>query len=194
MTSIYQIFHYNSTYILRQWDRIYQFLQAFSYIIYNKKQYRYADFFHWTQKIKASPFGNEHWKRVPFFQKKGKAFLHFLKITYYIKKGMLFGLSHSEKRVKKVNLLQFPVCDFTWKNFVILNRKQNLSEYLPNVPKCGLNTRHDNREVTHIHLFIWHKRKLYALRNAPPVQSTHTGQWLSTLFHANCSAAQVYVL
>ena len=23
-----------------------------------------------------------------------------------------------------------------------------LSEYLPNVPKCGLNTRHDNREVT----------------------------------------------
>ena len=28
----------------------------------------------------------------------------------------------------------------------------NLSEYLPNVPKCGLNTRHDNREVTLIHL------------------------------------------
>ena len=26
-------------------------------------------------------------------------------------------------------------------------RKPNLSEYLPNVPKCGLNTRHDNREV-----------------------------------------------
>ena len=42
-------------------------------------------------------------------------------------------------------------------------RKPNLSEYLrnvyrmfteclPNVPKCGLNTRHDNREVTLIHL------------------------------------------
>ena len=30
--------------------------------------------------------------------------------------------------------------------------KPNLSEYLPNVPKCGLNTRHDNREVTLIHL------------------------------------------
>ena len=54
--------------------------------------------------------------------------------------------------------------------------------------------RHDNREVTLIHLFIWHKRKLCALTNAPPVQSTHTGQWLSKLFHANCSAAQVYVL
>ena len=26
-------------------------------------------------------------------------------------------------------------------------RRPNLSEYLPNVPKCGLNTRHDNREV-----------------------------------------------
>ena len=26
-------------------------------------------------------------------------------------------------------------------------RQPNLSEYLPNVPKCGLNTRHDNREV-----------------------------------------------
>ena len=31
-------------------------------------------------------------------------------------------------------------------------RKPTLSEYLPNVPKCGLNTRHDNREVTLIHL------------------------------------------
>ena len=41
------------------------------------------------------------------------------------------------------------------------------------------------------HLFIWHERKFCALTNAPPVQSTQTGQWLSTLFHANCSAAQV---
>ena len=31
-------------------------------------------------------------------------------------------------------------------------RKPNLSEYIPNVAKCGLNTRHDNREVTLIHL------------------------------------------
>ena len=44
------------------------------------------------------------------------------------------------------------------------------------------------------HLLIWHKRKLCALTNAPPVQSTQMGQWLSTLFHANCSAAQLYVL
>ena len=31
-------------------------------------------------------------------------------------------------------------------------RNPNVSEYLSNVPKCGLNTRHDNREVTLIHL------------------------------------------
>ena len=62
---------------------------------------------------------------------------------------------------------------------------------LPNVPKCGLNTRHDNREVTLTHLT---RAKLCALTNAQPVQSTQTGQWLSTLFHAKCSAAQVSVL
>ena len=44
------------------------------------------------------------------------------------------------------------------------------------------------------HLFIWQVRKLYALTNAPPVQSTQTGQRLSTFFHANCSVAHVYVL
>ena len=93
----------------------------------------------------------------------------------------------------------------------------------PKFPNCEFSTRHDNREVTLIeffesricpniyrmfrsvdwthdmiivtwHLFIWHERKLCALTNAPPVQSTQTGQSLSTLFHANCSAAQVYVL
>ena len=106
----------------------------------------------------------------------------------------------------KPNFPKFPNCGFntrhdnlivksrdvTWSDTYSLFRKPNLSEYLPNVPKCGLNTRHDNREVTIT--FIWHERKLCALTNAPPVQSTQTGHWLSTLFHANCSAALVYVL
>ena len=37
-----------------------------------------------------------------------------------------------------------------WREVTVIQffRKPNLSEYLPNVPKCGLNTRHDNREVT----------------------------------------------
>ena len=138
-------------------------------------------------------------------------------------------------------------------------RKPNLSKNSPNGPKCGLNTRHDNREVTwsdsyikffrrpnfsenricpkiyrmfrsvdwthdiiivkwqllnfpesrictniyrmfrsvdwthdmiivkwHL-IFIWHERIFCALTNAPPVQSTQTGQWLSTLFHARRS-------
>ena len=93
----------------------------------------------------------------------------------------------------------------------------------PKFRNCGFNTRHDNREVTLIeffenricpnicrmfrsvdwthdmiivkwHLFIWHERKFCALTSAPPVQSTQTGQRRSTLFHANCSGAQVYVL
>ena len=29
-----------------------------------------------------------------------------------MKRGMLFGLSHREKRVKKINLLHFPVFNF----------------------------------------------------------------------------------
>ena len=41
-----------------------------------------------------------------------------------------------------------------WREVAVVQffRKPNLFEYLPNVPKCGLNTRHDNREVTLIHL------------------------------------------
>ena len=34
----------------------YQFLQAFSYIIYNKKQYRYGHFVHWTQSAKKDSY------------------------------------------------------------------------------------------------------------------------------------------
>ena len=73
-----------------------------------------------------------------------------------------------------------------------------LSEYLPNIYWMFRSFRsvdwtHD-MIIVKWHLFIWHERKLCALTNAPPVQSTQTGQWLSTLFHANCSAAQVYVL
>ena len=72
-------------------------------------------------------------------------------------------------------------------------RKPNLSEYLPNVPFRSVDWTHD-MIIVKWHLFIWHERNLCALTNAPPVQSTQMGQWLSTSFHANCSAAQVYVL
>ena len=52
----------------------------------------------------------------------------------------------NQKIIKKSNLIQ------TMKNSVFpkaeVIRRPNLPEYLPNVPKCGLNTRPDNREVT----------------------------------------------
>ena len=44
-----------------------------------------------------------------------------------MKKGMLFGLSHREKRVKKINLLHFPV--FTSKNSVILKLPEPFTDY-----------------------------------------------------------------
>ena len=72
-------------------------------------------------------------------------------------------------------------------------RKPNLS--CPNIYRMfrSVDWTHD-MIIVKWHLLIWHKRKLCALTNAPPVQSTQTGQWLSTLFHPNYSAAQVYVL
>ena len=66
---------------------------------------------------------------------------------------------------------------------------------IPNVPNFdrSVDWTHD-MIIVKWHLLIWHKGKLCPLTNRPPAQSTRTGQWLSTLFHANCSAAQVYVL
>ena len=65
---------------------------------------------------------------------------------------------------------------------------------MSNVPKFrSVDWTHDII-IVKWHLLIWHKRKLCALTNRPPAQSTRTGQWLSTSFHANCYAAQVYVL
>ena len=80
---------------------------------------------------------------------------------------------------------------WSWNETYWIFPKPNLSEYLPNVAKCGLNTRHDNREVTLIHL-----TRAQTLRSDKCATGsiTQTCQWLSTLFHANCSAAQVYVV
>ena len=55
-----------------------------------------------------------------------------------------------QKITKISNLIQTIKNSVCPKTKVI--RRPNLCEYLPNVPKCGLNTRHDNREVTLIHL------------------------------------------
>ena len=99
---------------------------------------------------------------------------------------------------------QFPNCGFNKRHN---NREVTLIEFYesricPNIYWMFRSFRsvdwtHD-MIIVKWHLFFWHERKLCALTNAPPVQSTQTGQWLSTLFHvdfhANCSAAQFYVL
>ena len=73
-----------------------------------------------------------------------------------------------------------------WREGTVIQyfRKPNLSEYLPNVPECsGVRIEPHDTVMVKWHLFIWHERTLGALTNAPPVQSSQTGQWLSTLFH-----------
>ena len=91
----------------------------------------------------------------------------------------------NQKIIKKSNLIQ------TMKNSVCLKaevtRRRKLSEgrICPNIYRMfrSVDWTHD-MIIVKWHLFIWHERKLCALTSAPPVQSTQTDQWLSTLFHA----------
>ena len=78
--------------------------------------------------------------------------------------------------------------------FVIIRYTKSFSKY-PSYRSVDCNTcKNDGRLQLRAKMNCRGYSKLCPLTNAPPVQSTHTGQWLSTLFHANCSAAQVYVL
>ena len=78
-----------------------------------------------------------------------------------------------------------------WREVTVIQffRKPNLSEYLPNVPKCGLNSRHDNREVTIIHLTRAQIFALWQIRHRfNPHKRVNDYQRYSML------GAQVYVL
>ena len=101
----------------------------------------------------------------------------------------------NQKIIKNSNLIQAMKNSVCPKAKVI--RKPNFSESrnCPNIFRMfrSVDWTHD-MIIVKWHLFFWHERKLCALTNARPVQSTQMGQWLSTLFHVNCSAAQVYVL
>ena len=101
----------------------------------------------------------------------------------------------SQKIIKNSNLIQAMKNSVCSKAKVI--RRPNFSEsrICSNIYRMfrSVDWTHD-MIIVKWHLFIWYERKLCALTNAPPVQSTQTGQWLSTFFHANCSAAHVYVL
>ena len=103
---------------------------------------------------------------------------------------------------RKPNFPKFPNCGFNTRHD---NREVKLIEFFesricPNIYRMfrRVDSTHD-LIIVKWQLFIWHihltrAQTLRALTNAPPVQSTKMGRWLSTLFHANCSAAQVYVL
>ena len=102
---------------------------------------------------------------------------------------------------RKPNFPTFANCGFNTRHD---NREVTLIEFLesricPNIYRMfrSVDWTHDMIIVKwHFFIFI-HLTRAETLRSdkcAPQVQSTQTGQWLSTLFHANCSAAQVYVL
>ena len=89
--------------------------------------------------------------------------------------------------------------EVTWSDTYSIFRKAEFARICPNIYRMFRSVDWTYEMIiVKWHLFIWHVRKLCPLTYAPPVQSTEAGPWLSTLFHvnfhANCSAAQVYVL
>ena len=119
-----------------------------------------------------------------------KKFFVYLMMTNVIVKTCL-----NQKIIKNSNLIKAMKNSVCPKAKVIRRPSFLESRMCPNIYRMFrcVDWTHD-MIIVKWHLFIWHKRKLCALTNAPPFKSTHTGQWLWTLFHANCSAAQVYVL
>ena len=89
---------------------------------------------------------------------------HFFSIWWW-QNNVIVKTCLNQKIIKISNLIQAMKSSVCPKAKVM--RMPNLSEYLSNVPKCGLNTRH--MIIVKWHLFIWHERKLCALANAPPV-------------------------
>ena len=85
--------------------------------------------------------------------------------------------------------------EVTWSNTYSIFPKAEFARVCPNIYRMfrSVDWTHD-MIIVKWPLFSWHERKLCALTYALPVRSTQTDQWPSTLFHANCSAAQVYVL
>ena len=113
-----------------------------------------------------------------------------------------FNTPHDNREVtwNEVKWREVTWSDVKWREVTCSDVKWHLfnfseSRICPNIYRIlrSVDWTHD-MIIVKWHLFIWHVRKLCALWNAPSFQSTQTGQWLSTLFHANCSAAQVYVL
>ena len=91
----------------------------------------------------------------------------------------------NNKIIKKSNLIQAMKNNVCPKATVTIRRPNFFENWTcPNIYRMfrSADWTHDTVMVKW-HLFIWHERTLGALTNAPPVQSSQTGQWLSTLFH-----------
>ena len=130
----------------------------------------------------------------------------WIKVFHNRSAAQVFVL-HTWKSSKLQATISFAGISFLWKEGykkvennacrrTKFNRSPNWTEsrIWPNVPKFrSVDWTHD-MIIVKWHLLIWHKGKLCALTNRPPAQSTQTGEWLSRLFHANRSAAQVFVL
>ena len=115
--------------------------------------------------------------------------------VYLMMTNVMMKTCLNQKIIKNSNLIQAMKSSVCSKPKVI--RRPNFSEsrICPNIYRMFRSVDWtQDMIIVKWHLFIWHERKLCALANAPPVQSTQMGEWLSTLFYANCSAAQVYVL
>ena len=115
-------------------------------------------------------------------------------------KAMKNNVCPKARVIRRPNFSQNRIClkiyrmfrsvDWTYDMIIVKWQLFNFSEsrICTNIYRMFRNVdwRHD-MIIVKWHLFIWHERKLCALTNAPPVQSTQTGQWLSTLFHARRS-------
>ena len=112
-----------------------------------------------------------------------KNFFVYLMMTNVMVKTCL-----NQKIIKKSNLIQAMKNNICPKATVI--RRPNFSEHRICLKIYrmfrSVDWTHD-MIIVKWHLFIWHERKFCALTIATPVQSTQTGQWLSTLFHARRS-------
>ena len=102
--------------------------------------------------------------------------------------NVMVKTSFNKKILKNSNLIKAMKNSVCPKAKVIRRPNFPKSRMCPNIYRMfrSVDWTHD-MIIVKWHLFIWHERKLCALTNAPPVQSTQTGQCLSTLFHASRS-------
>ena len=122
---------------------------------------------------------------------KNSNLIHAMKNYVCPKTTVIRRPNFSENRICPKIYRMFRSVDWTHDMIIVKWQLFNFSEsrICPNIYRMfrSADWTHDMIIVKWHLIFIWHERILWALTNAPPVQSTQTGQWLSTLFHARRS-------